>query len=73
MTLTATHQPACLPTTGQAIGFIATLRNMVAIARQRRALRQLEDHLLEDIGIDRDQALTEAQRPVWDVPVFWRK
>jgi uncharacterized protein YjiS (DUF1127 family) len=33
--------------------------------RQRRALVALDDHLLRDIGISREQARTEAARPFW--------
>ena len=34
-------------------------------ARQRQRLRDLDDHLLADIGIDRGQALAAAGRPFW--------
>jgi hypothetical protein len=32
---------------------------------QRRALSELDDHLLRDIGITRLQALREAGKPIW--------
>jgi uncharacterized protein YjiS (DUF1127 family) len=48
-----------------------SLRNLFALSRQRRALARLDDRVLEDIGISRDKALQEAQRPVWDVPQNW--
>ena len=37
--------------------------------RQRSVLRELADdpHLLEDIGVTRDEALREAERQVWDI------
>jgi uncharacterized protein YjiS (DUF1127 family) len=37
--------------------------------RQRTVLRDLIDdpHLLEDIGVTREEALKEAERPVWDI------
>jgi uncharacterized protein YjiS (DUF1127 family) len=52
----------------------------VALRRQRRALLALDDHLLNDIGLTRAQALDEAERPalpllwpqVWDAPRHWR-
>ena len=44
---------------------IAWLRAAAERRRQRRALAMLDDHLLRDIGVTRDQALTEAQRPPW--------
>lgn len=34
-------------------------------ARQRRALRHLDDRLLDDIGLTREQAQKEASKPFW--------
>ena len=42
------------------------------LARSRRRLPQLEDHILRDIGLTRDQANAEAQRPIWDAPSHWK-
>jgi uncharacterized protein YjiS (DUF1127 family) len=36
-------------------------------ARQRRALMQLSDHMLRDIGITRAEAIGEAGKPFWRV------
>lgn len=36
--------------------------------RQRLLLEELDDHMLEDIGIDRATAHREARRPFWDLP-----
>ena len=33
--------------------------------RTRKQLLQLDDHLLRDVGIERDVAYTEARRPFW--------
>lgn len=44
-----------------------------AVRRQRRQLRELDDHLLDDIGITRSEAFAEGHEPVWDVPNHWRK
>lgn len=33
--------------------------------QQRRALGQLDDRLLRDIGIDREDVLLEAAKPFW--------
>lgn len=34
-------------------------------AEERRALRQIDDHMLRDIGLDRLQAERMAARPFW--------
>lgn len=34
-------------------------------ARERRRLRELEDHLLRDLGLTRADALREAAKPFW--------
>ena len=33
--------------------------------RTRKHLARLDDHMLRDIGIERDAAYTEARRPFW--------
>jgi uncharacterized protein YjiS (DUF1127 family) len=33
--------------------------------RTRRDLRNLDDHLLQDIGLPRETALTECEKPFW--------
>jgi uncharacterized protein YjiS (DUF1127 family) len=42
------------------------------IARTRRALRKLDDHLLRDLGLTRHEAEAEATRALWDAPLHWR-
>jgi uncharacterized protein YjiS (DUF1127 family) len=44
----------------------------IALARSRRGLRRLDDHLLRDIGLTRQEAEAEATRAVWDAPSHWR-
>jgi uncharacterized protein YjiS (DUF1127 family) len=34
-------------------------------SRQRSSLRELDERLLDDIGITREQALDEAGKPFW--------
>lgn len=34
-------------------------------AMSRRALRELDDHILRDIGLDRLDALREGTKPFW--------
>jgi uncharacterized protein YjiS (DUF1127 family) len=45
---------------------------LAALARSRHSLRQLDDHLLRDIGLTRAEAHTEADRLRWDAPLHWR-
>ncbi|SDE50736.1 DUF1127 domain-containing protein [Limimaricola pyoseonensis] len=49
------------------------LRDLLALRRQRNHLARLDDHLLNDIGLTRHQAMMEAERPAWDVPSHWRR
>ncbi|MGB8623557.1 MAG: DUF1127 domain-containing protein [Paracoccaceae bacterium] len=46
---------------------------MTALARQRRHLRDLPDHLLKDIGLTREAARAEAERRFWDAPTHWKR
>jgi uncharacterized protein YjiS (DUF1127 family) len=51
----------------------ALVAGRFALARSRRGLRRLDDHLLRDIGLTRDQAEAEATLPAWDVPPHWHR
>lgn len=46
----------------------ARLRQMLALSRQRRDLARLDPHLLDDIGVARDAAVSEARRMPWEAP-----
>ena len=46
-------------------GWISALIRMEARWRQRRTLLELDDHLLRDIGITRQQAEREAAKSFW--------
>jgi uncharacterized protein YjiS (DUF1127 family) len=51
------------------------LRNLAAaghLLRERRALAQLDTHLLRDIGIDDAARQAELASPLWDAPQGWR-
>ena len=50
----------------------ALVLGLAALARSRRRLIDLDDHLLRDIGLDRAEALAEAARPLWDAPSHWK-
>jgi uncharacterized protein YjiS (DUF1127 family) len=51
---------------------IGTLLSAMALQRHRRRLHALNDDLLDDIGLTRKDAISEANRPIWDVPSHWR-
>lgn len=55
------------------IPFLSLIAAWDVVFRQRKALVELDDRMLSDIGVTRDAALAEAQRPVWDVPCHWAK
>jgi uncharacterized protein YjiS (DUF1127 family) len=46
-----------------------TVARWIARSRQRRALREIaqrtDDHLLKDIGVSREEAFREADKPFW--------
>jgi len=46
----------------QAPSLFARFEKMASVARQRRALARLDDHLLEDIGVSARSASVEAHR-----------
>lgn len=50
---------------------IAWLKLALTVKRHRRALADLDRHLLKDIGLSESAARQEAERPVWDVPSHW--
>ncbi len=61
-----------MPLRGTSRRLLARLSSALAVRRQRAALAALPDAMLADIGLTRSEALTEAQRPLWDVPARWR-
>lgn len=63
-TLTITHI-ASIPTASANVNLVATLQKWMARSAQRKELLALPDHLLEDIGITREQAIEEANKPFW--------
>jgi uncharacterized protein YjiS (DUF1127 family) len=45
---------------------------MLAISRQRRNLRALDEHMLKDVGLTREEALAESRKTPWNAPDYWR-
>ncbi|UYV36946.1 DUF1127 domain-containing protein [Rhodobacteraceae bacterium D3-12] len=43
-----------------------------SLRKQRANLSKLDARALDDIGLTRSDANTEARRPFWDVPESWR-
>jgi uncharacterized protein YjiS (DUF1127 family) len=50
---------------GRVLGFLARIELWAERRRQRRALLELSDHVLKDIGISRSEALQEGRKPFW--------
>lgn len=67
------QNPNCIPMIEERGNIITRIRAMIVVARQRNALRNLDPYLLDDIGLTEAQAAQEINRPIWDVPAFWRK
>jgi uncharacterized protein YjiS (DUF1127 family) len=44
---------------------LATICRLHERQRQRQALRELDDRLLDDIGLSREQAEDHGNRPFW--------
>ncbi len=57
--------------TGYWSGWLAFVAKRIslwqAVARERRHLRQLDDHMLKDLGLMRPDVNRESQRPFWDL------
>ena len=49
----------------------ATLALMESQRRERLALRRLDRHLLDDIGLTQEQAIGEAKRSLFDLGSRW--
>jgi uncharacterized protein YjiS (DUF1127 family) len=47
------------------VAWIEAISGMFNRRRQRQALLELDDHLLDDIGLTREQAEQEARKPLW--------
>lgn len=65
---TATLATGRVQSVGSAPRLSSLIRSALAVHRQRQALSQLDDRTLADIGVTRQQAESEAGRPMWDMP-----
>lgn len=70
MTVSSHSAETCLPgrpsRRGGWMRIFAALLQAQSLLRQRHRLQDLDDDILRDIGLTRDEALIEAQRPFWD-------
>lgn len=48
--------------------FTLFVKTCIEVAKQRHALRKLDEKMLSDIGISRSDAYREYSRPFWDLP-----
>ncbi len=53
-------------------GLLTHLARIRMLRRQRQALANLDAHLLQDVGLTREEADREARRIAWDAPDWWR-
>ncbi|MGB0959902.1 MAG: DUF1127 domain-containing protein [Halocynthiibacter sp.] len=49
------------------VSFVRAAKTMLAAAQTRRQLKNLDAHLLEDIGVSYKDAVLESRRLVWDL------
>lgn len=52
---------------------LRTVARLLALRQSRARLATLDDHLLRDIGLSREQAQHESERPLWDAPPHWHR
>lgn len=73
-TLATRHvRPGRTRAVGSLIRLLRAATDAHSTYRQRQTLANLDDSALSDIGLTREAALTEAQKPLWDVPHHWKR
>lgn len=74
--MTQAHTPAHLhyltsrnltPTVSFILAVVVLVQKWQERRRTRRALANMDDHILKDIGVTRPQAQKESLRPFWDM------
>ena len=55
------------------LSFWGKLGAMIAVRRQLRHLAELDDHMLNDIGVTRAEALKESMKTAWNAPDHWQR
>ncbi len=51
-------------------GWPALIRRMFQIVESRQDLQELDERMLRDVGITRQEALAEANRAPWDLTPY---
>ncbi|MEL6839782.1 MAG: DUF1127 domain-containing protein [Pseudomonadota bacterium] len=72
--MTVTVNPTCVDQAARKTNtksLWTRIADMLNTRHQRKALKDLDEHMLRDIGITRQEAEIEAEKPVWDVPRHW--
>lgn len=60
-------------TTVSVPSILTILLNAIELRRQRNLLKSLDECRLNDLGLSREEALSESNRPIWDVPTYWQR
>lgn len=68
-----TANTGCRPAMRPRRSFFALVSDVFALHEQRGRLADLDDAMLRDIGLTRGQAISEARRPIWDIPANWKR
>ena len=64
------HRGSVVPASARARArpsFLQRLAEWSRVARERRRLMGLDEHILKDIGLTPEEAYREATRPFWDI------
>ncbi|MEN0002479.1 MAG: DUF1127 domain-containing protein [Pseudomonadota bacterium] len=54
-------------------GILGMVLKAYSIWRERQCLNTLDDHLLRDVGLTRNDVESETNRPIWDAPNRWMR
>jgi uncharacterized protein YjiS (DUF1127 family) len=75
LTMTVGHQAYATPDTMRGVpqarlptrlqAYVKVISRLIDRQRQRRVLLDLDDHLLDDIGVSRREAIAESRKPFW--------
>ena len=55
----------------RAPSIVSRVISALKLARTRQSLSKLDDRMLADVGLTREEARHEYERPLWDAPRSW--